>query len=152
MFPSARTSTRRLQSPFLHSTISIMKIFVSLLVSVGFLWGVYILYLKRIPTVAEGTVATQAVSLTGVKMDLLQIAKAERTSIGVDGHCMTMDELLSSGSMSLSRTERDGYSYSVECSGNDFTATARHAPAPARSPLRYPNMVIDQSMQVREIQ
>jgi hypothetical protein len=152
LFPSARSSTRRLQSPFLHSTISIMKIFVSLLVSVGFLWGVYILYLKRIPTVAEGTVATQAVSLTGVKMDLLQIAKAERTSIGVDGHCMTMDELLSSGSMSLSRSERDGYSYSVECSGNDFTATARHTPAPAGSPLRYPNMVIDQSMQVREIQ
>ena len=129
-----------------------MKIFVSLLVSVGFLWGVYILYLKRIPTVAEGTVATQAVSLTGVKMDLLQIAKAERNSIGVDGHCMTMDELLSSGSMSLSRPERDGYSYSVECSANDFTATARHAPVPAGSPFRYPNMVIDQSMQVREVQ
>ena len=65
---------------------------------------------------------------------------------------MTMEELLSSGSMSLSRTERDGYSYSVECSGNDFTATARHAPAPAGSPIRYPNMVIDQSMQVREVE
>jgi len=129
-----------------------MKIFVSLLVSVGFLWGVYILYLKRIPTVAEGTVATQAVSLTGVKMDLLQIAKAERNSIGVDGHCMTMDELLSSGSMSLSRPERDGYSYSVECSANDFTVTARHAAAAAGSPVRYPNMVIDQTMQVREVQ
>jgi hypothetical protein len=129
-----------------------MKIFVSLLVSVGFLWGVYILYLKRIPTVAEGTAATQAISLTGVKMDLLQIAKAERSAIGVEGHCMNMDELLSSGSMSLSRTGRDGYSYSVECSGNDFTATARHAPAPAGSPIRYPAMMIDQSMQVREVE
>src|ERR1700719_3653648 len=114
LFPSARISTSRLQSPLLHPTICIMKIFVSLLVSVGFLWGVYILYLKRIPTVAEGTVALPAVSLTGVKMDLLQIAEAERNSIGVDGHCMTMEELLPSGSMSLSRTERDGYSYSVE--------------------------------------
>lgn len=129
-----------------------MKIFVSLLVSVGFLWGIYILYLKRIPTVAEGTAATQAISLTGVKMDLLQIAKAERSAIGVEGHCMNMDELLSSGSMSLSRTGRDGYSYSVECSGNDFTATARHAPAPAGSPIRYPAMMIDQSMQVREVE
>jgi len=129
-----------------------MKILVSLLVSVGFLWGVYILYLKRIPTVAEGTVATQTVSLTGVRMDLLQIAKAERSSIGVDGHCMSMDELLASGSMSMSRPERDGYSYSVECSGNDFTVTARHAPAPAGSPFRYPTMVIDQSTQVREVQ
>ena len=128
-----------------------MKILVSLLVTAGFLFGIYILYLKRIPTAAEGTVATQAISLTGVKMDLLQIAKAERSSIGVDGHCMTMDELLASGSMSLSRPERDGYSYTVECSGSDFTVTARHAPAPAGSGFRYPTMMIDQSMQAREV-
>ena len=128
-----------------------MKIFVSLLVTASFLMGIYLLYLKKIPTAAEGTVATQAVSITGVRMDLLQIAKAERASIGVDGHCMTMDELLASGSMSMSRPERDGYSYTVECSGNDFTATARHAPAPAGSQFRYPEMVIDQSMQVREL-
>src|SRR5258708_12971818 len=124
-----------------------MKILVSLLVTTGFLFGIYILYLKRIPTVAEGTVATQAISLTGVKMDLLQIAKAERSSIGVSGHCMTMDELLASGSMSLSRPERDGYSYSVECSGNDFTVTARHAPAPPGAAFRYPNIMIYQSLQ-----
>src|SRR5258707_14237338 len=105
-----------------------MKILVSLLVTTGFLFGIYILYLKRIPTVAEGTVATQAISLTGVKMDLLQIAKAERSSIGGSGHCMTMDELLPSGSMSLSRPEPAPYSYSVECSGNDFTVTARPLP------------------------
>jgi len=128
-----------------------MKIFVSLLVTASFLMGVYLLYLKKIPTAAEGTVSTQAISITGVRMDLLQIAKAERSAIGVDGHCMSMDELLTSGSMSMSRPERDGYSYTVECSGNDFTATARHAPAPAGSPFRYPNMVIDQSMQVREL-
>jgi hypothetical protein len=128
-----------------------MKIFVSLLVAVGFLWGVYLLYLKKIPTAAEGTVATQAISITGVRMDLLQIAKAERNSIGVDGHCMTMDELLASGSMSMSRPERDGYTYSVECSGNDFTATAHHAPAPAGAGFRYPTMAIDQSMQVRDL-
>jgi len=129
-----------------------MKILVSLLVTAGFLFGVYILYLKRIPTVAEGTVATQAISLTGVKMDLLQSAKAERNSMGGDGHCVHMGELLASGSMSLSRPERDGYSYAVECSGNDFTATARHAPAPVGSGFRYPNMMIDQSMQAREVE
>jgi hypothetical protein len=129
-----------------------MKIFVSLLVGVGFLWGVYLLFLKKMPTAAEGTASTQAISITGVRMDLLQIAKAERTSISVDGHCMSMDELLASGSMSMSRPERDGYTYSVECSGNDFTATAHHAAAPEGSPIRYPNMAVDQSMQVREIQ
>src|SRR5258707_11761980 len=108
-----------------------MKILVSLLVTTGFLFGVYILYLKRIPTVAEGTVATQAISLTGVKMDLLQIAKAERSSIGVSGHFMTIDELLASGSISLLRPERDGYSFSVECSGNGFFLIACHPSVPA---------------------
>ncbi len=129
-----------------------MKIFASLLVTTGLLFGIYFLYLKRMPTAAEGTVATQAISLTGVKMDLLQIAKAEHNSIGVDGHCMSMDELLASGSMSLSRPERDGYTYTVECSGNDFTVTARHAPAPAGSGIRFPSMMIDQSMEAREVE
>jgi len=129
-----------------------MKPLVGLLVTAAFLFGVYVLYLKRMPTVAEGTASTQAVSLTGVRMDLLQIAKAERNSIAVDGRCSSLDELLSSGSMSLSRTERAGYSYSVDCSGNDFTVTARHAPAPADSPIRYPNYAIDQTMQVRELE
>jgi hypothetical protein len=152
LFPNALWEANFLRRRFSGQQNPCVKLFVSILVSVGFLWGVYILYLKRIPTVAEGTVATQAVSLTGVKMDLLQIAKAERTSIGAEGHCMSMEELLSSGSMSLSRPERDGYTYSVECSGNDFTVTARHAPAPAGAGFRYPAMSIDQSMQVRELE
>jgi hypothetical protein len=129
-----------------------MKSLVGLLVTAGFLFGIYVLYLKRVPTVTEGTAPTQAISLTGVQMDLLQIAKAEHNSIVVDGHCASLEELISSGSMSLSRPERDGYAYSVDCSGNDFTVTARHAPAPAGSPIRYPNYATDQSMQVRELQ
>src|SRR5260370_10702729 len=95
-----------------------MKPLAGLLVTVGFLFGVYLLYVKRIPTVAEGTASTQAVNLTGVKMDLLQIAKAERNSIGVDGHSMAMDELLASGSMSFSRPARHRYSSSLTSSSN----------------------------------
>jgi len=151
LFPSARYQTALLNGAFIPPHNLTMKIFVSLLVAVGLLGAIYLLFLKKIPTAAEGTVATQAVSITGVRMDLLQIAKAERTSMSVDGHCMSMDELLTSGSMSMSRAERDGYSYTVVCSGNDFTATARHPEAPADSAIRYPTMVIDQSMQVREL-
>jgi hypothetical protein len=51
----------------------------------------------------------------------------------------------------MSRNERDGYTYSVECSGGDFIATARHAPAPAGSPIRYPNLAIDANMQIHEV-
>jgi hypothetical protein len=39
----------------------------------------------------------------------------------------------------------------VECSDGEFTAAARHPPAPASSPIRYPNLAIDATMQVHEI-
>src|SRR5690348_14969942 len=129
-----------------------MKPLVSILVVCAFLFGIYILYLKKMPTTDAGTAPTQAISLTGVRMDLMQIAKAERTSIGTEGRCASITDLISSGAMSMSRPERDGYVYSVDCSGTDFTVTARHAPAAADSPIRYPTLAIDQGMQIREIE
>lgn len=119
--------------------------------AVALLFGIYHFYLKKMPTTDEGTAPTQAISLTGVRMDLLQIAQAERGYVAANGHCGSFEELLSSNSLSMARSERDGYSYSVECSAGDFTATARHSPAPAGSPIRYPNLAIDASMQVREV-
>jgi hypothetical protein len=128
-----------------------MRSLVGVLVGAALLFVVYHFYLKRMPTTDEGTAPTQAISLTGVRSDLLQIAQAERGYVATNGHCALLDELISSNSLSMSRSERDGYSYVLECSGGDFTATARHAPAPAASPIRYPNLAIDASMQVREV-
>ena len=128
-----------------------MRSFVGLLVGAALLLVVYHFSLKRMPTTDEGTAATQAISLTGVRTDLLQIAQAERGYIAMNGHCSSLDELISSHSLSMTRIERDGYSYTVECSGGDFAASARHAPAPAGSPIRYPNLAMDSSMQVHEI-
>ncbi len=103
------------------------------------------------PTTDNGTAATQAISLTGVRADLLQIAQAERVYIATNGQCASLDELISSSSLSITRTERDGYSYTVECSSASFTATARHLPAPAGSPIRYPNLTVNSSLEVHEI-
>jgi hypothetical protein len=128
-----------------------MRFLVGLLVGAALFFVVYHFYLKRMPTTDEGTAPTQAISLTGVRMDLLQIADAEHGYIATNGHCASLDELISSKSISMTRTERDGYSYTLECSGGNFTATARHLPAPAGSPIRYPNLAIDATMQVREI-
>ena len=129
-----------------------MRALALLLVAAGIGFGIYEFYLKRMPTTDQGTAPTQAISLTGVRMDLLQIAQAERTFFALNSHCASMDELISSRSLSMSRPERDGYSYTVECSGADFTATARHAPAPEGSPIRYPVLAIDQSMSVHEVE
>jgi hypothetical protein len=122
-----------------------------ILVAAAVLFGVYRYYFKKMPTTDEGTAPTQAISLTGVRSDLLQIAQAERGYIALNGRCASLDELISSNSLSVPRTGRDGYTYAVECSGGEFTATARHLPAPAGSPIRYPNLAIDANMQVGEI-
>ena len=128
-----------------------MRSLVGVLVGAALLFVVYHFYLKSMPTTDEGTATTQAISLTGVRSDLLQIAQAERGYIASNGHCASLAELVSSNNLSITRTERDGYSYTIECSGGDFSASARHLPAPAGSPIRYPNLAIDSSMQVREI-
>jgi hypothetical protein len=128
-----------------------MRALAGVLVAAALFFGIYHFYLKKMPASDEGTAPTQAISLTGVRTDLLQIAQAERLYIATNGHCTSLDELLSSNSLSMPRTEREGYTYTVECSGGDFTATARHALAPAGSSIRYPNLAIDANMQVREI-
>lgn len=110
--------------------------------------GIYYFYVRKMPTAAEGTAPTQAISLTGVQSDLLQIAQGERTFIVTNGRCGSLDELISSQTILMTRRERDGYSYSVECSGTDFTVAARHASAPDGSPVRYPSMSVDQTLQV----
>jgi hypothetical protein len=127
-----------------------MRALVGILVTAALLFGVYYLYLKKMPTTDQGTASTQAISLTGVRMDLLQIAQSERSFAALNSRCASLDELISSHSITMERPERDGYSYSVSCSGADFTATARHAPAPAGSPIRYPILEVDQTLQVHE--
>src|SRR5260370_29316542 len=128
-----------------------MRSLVGVLIGVALLFVVYHFYLKRMPATDEGTAPTQAISLTGVRSDLLQIAQAERGYVASNGHCPSFDQLISSNSLSMTRTQRDGYSYTVECSGGEFTAPARHLPAPAGSPIRYPNLAIDAPLQAHEI-
>jgi len=115
--------------------------------------GIWYFYTKQMPTTDPGTAPTQAINLTGVRMDLLQMAQAERSYIASNGRCGSLDELSSSGAINHSRTERDGYSYEVKCGdGQDFSIVAHHAPAPPDSPIRYPILAIDQNMQVGEVQ
>jgi len=83
-----------------------------LLVALAIAGGIYFFYFKKMPTTDSGTTVTQAISLTGVRMDLMQIASAERTFEASQGHCAALDELTSAGAMNLTRTARDGYTRS----------------------------------------
>jgi len=128
-----------------------MRGLVAILVACAAVFGVYHYYFQKMPTTDEGTAPTQAISLTGVREDLLLIAQAESGYIAQNGHCASLEELTSSNSLAMSRPERDGYSYSIACSGGDFTVTARHTPALAGSPIRYPTLAIDQAMELHEV-
>ena len=124
-----------------------------ILVAAAIVGGIYFFYVKKMPIADSGTAPTQAISLTGVRMDLNQIAQAERTYVASNGHCVNLDELSASGLMNLAKTERDGYTYEIRCgSGNEFSVVARHAPAPRDSPIRYPILSVDQNLQVSEAQ
>jgi hypothetical protein len=128
-----------------------MRALTGLIVGVALLFGVYEYYLKQMPTTDSGTAPTQAISLTGVRNDLLQIAQAERGWVAMNGKCASIEELTSSGTLTMTRSERDGYSYSIACSGADFSITARHPAAAAGSPIRYPTLAVDANMQIQEV-
>ena len=131
-----------------------MKGIVSLLIVAAISVGAYMMFLKQAAPGA-GMAATQAISLTGVQNDLMSIAQAERMYFAQSGTYADLDTLVSSGTMTLSRSGRNGYSYSVQPSANGFVATARHtaARAPAAggiAPPRFPTISIDQTMQLRQ--
>ena len=126
-----------------------MRVLALILVA-AVVFCVYYFYL-RMPSTDQGTASTQAINLTGVRMDLLQIAQAERAYMVLNSRCASLEELTSSRSLAMERAEREGYSYTVECSGADFTVTARHASAPAGSPVRFPVLAVDQTLQVHEV-
>ncbi len=126
-----------------------MRALASLLAVVALLFGIYWGYFKKMPTTDKGTAPTQAISLTGVRTDLLQIAQAERGSIATNGRCSSLDELISSGSLTMTKPERDGYTYEVSCSGAEFQVIANHPAAPEGSPIRYPTLSIDSNMEIK---
>ena len=130
-----------------------MRSIISLVVVAAISLGAYFYFLKQ--AAPPGRIVTQAISTTGVEMDLNSIAQAERAYFAQNGSYASLDQLAASGGLTMTRTERDGYMYAVEASPGGFTAIARHAdaaPAAANgaAPLHYPVISVDQSMQVRQ--
>src|ERR1700730_7065794 len=106
-----------------------MKGLIGLLVTAALGVGIYYYFLKQAAP-GPGMVATQAISTTGVEMDLNAIAQAERMYFAQTGSYADLDHLTSSGALTMARTGRDGYTYSIETSGNGFIVNARHADIP----------------------
>lgn len=112
-------------------------------------FGLYYAYLQK--SSMGGSVARprQTISLAGVQTDLMQIGQGERTFVAQNGRCASLDELISSNSLTMTTFERDGYTYSVDCSGADFTVIARH-PEPPNGGPRYLTLALDSTLQMQQ--
>jgi len=131
-----------------------MRSLVALVLATLIAMGVYSAYLKRAAP-GPGQIATQAISTTGVQMDLNAIAQAQRLYFAQNGVYASLDQLVSSGAMNLSRAGRDGYSYTIETSPAGFLVTASRPDIPAgviqgSQAIHYPAFSIDQTMQIRQ--
>jgi hypothetical protein len=94
---------------------------------------------------AGGAAPTQTIDVVGVKNDLIAIAQAERAYQAEHGSIASIDELVSSGEMSMKKSGRDGYTYDVEASGDGFRVTA-HCPSGLAGCTNY---AVDQNMEIR---
>jgi len=94
----------------------------------------------------ETRTPAQTISVVGVKNDLIAIAQAERAYQAEHGSYASLSELTSSGTMTMTRQERDGYTYSVDTSDNGFRVIAR---CPASTSPGCTSYAVDQSMEVQ---
>ncbi len=87
--------------------------------------GMYI-YSKQIQSTSATAGANNpkaAVNITGVRTDLMAIAQAERRHFATEGKYASLDELVSSHSITISR-QRPPYTYEVETSSGGFRVVA----------------------------
>jgi len=131
-----------------------MRGLISILITAAIGLAIYMYYLKQVAP-APGMVVTQNISVTGVKKDLIAIAQAERMYYAQNGSYTDLATLTSSGTMNITRTNRDGYTYTAEPSGNSFTVTATYTAPPAPNPAgvtppRWPTFSIDQTMEIHQ--
>jgi hypothetical protein len=85
-----------------------------------------------------------AINITGVRTDLMTIAQAERGYFALEGKYVSLDELISSHSLAVSR-QRPPYSYEVETSSSGFRVIAtRSGDADPATPSQ---LSVDENMQ-----
>ena len=90
-----------------------------------------------------------AINIVGVRSDLMTIAQAERGYFALEGKYASLDDLISSRSLSVAR-QRLPYSYDIETSGSGFRVVASrtgedNSGAPAQ-------ISVDENMQFQTVQ
>jgi hypothetical protein len=110
--------------------------------------GVYKLYFSQIQSATGSAAPSHTIDVAGVQNDLLSIAQSERIYQVQHSSYASLDELTSSGALSMAKPGRDGYTYEVETTATSYRVLA-HCPA-ATSP-GCANYAVDDTMQVQAI-
>jgi hypothetical protein len=84
----------------------------------------YSYFFKKAAPAGAGTPAA-TIDAVGARNDILAIAQAERTYQAEHGNYASLEDLISSGELTIPKTGRRGYSYDVETTSDDFRVTAR---------------------------
>jgi hypothetical protein len=130
-----------------------MRFFAFFLAGIVLLCLSSYLYLRRMGLDNKGTTILQSIALAFVRRNMYRIADAEREQLTTQSECSSVDQLISLGKVDPGDQERGGYSFSIACDGGGtyFTVTGRRVPVLPSSPLRWPELVIDQSMAFSEL-
>lgn len=113
--------------------------------------GLYI-YSRQVQSTSAATGTNNpkaAINIVGVRTDLMAIAQAERGYFALEGKYASLDDLISSRSLSVAR-QRLPYSYDIEPSGSGFRVVASrtgedNSGAPAQ-------ISVDENMQFQTVQ
>ena len=122
--------------------------FVTMVLALGIGLFVYRSYLGQgVRTAEMGTNNVRAaVDVTGVRSDLLAMARAERARLALDGKYVPLEDLAATGDIAINPARgRSGYSYSASMSDSHFTITAEYS-GPAAG---MPSMAIDETLTIR---
>jgi len=113
--------------------------------------GLYI-YSRQVQSTSAATGTNNpkaAINITGVRTDLMTIAQAERGYFALEGKYASLDDLISSRSLTVAR-QRLPYSYDIEMNGSGFRVVASrtgddNSGAPAQ-------ISVDENMQFQTVQ
>lgn len=116
------------------------------LLAVALIGGLYFKYYLSSAQPAGTATPVQAIDAVGAQNDLLNIAQAERAYQAQNGRYASMDDLVSSGAITMRKDARQGYTYDVEASDDSFRAIARCTSPPVPGCQNY---FVDQTMSVQ---
>jgi len=125
-----------------------MRSVVSLLVVAVIALLAYKFWFSQLQARGSGATPQQTISIVGVKTDLIGIAQAERTYQAEHGSYVSLDELISSGALTIPTKGRNGYTYDVETSDGGFRVVA-HCPSSTSPGCQ--DWAVDQTMEVQPV-